>query len=96
MLGYAMDAQEQTGCRVNGLIESVLTMQPDNTGTLLARRLTAIRTDLANGKHRAASGKLQAFINTVHSRSGRTVREPLAREWVAVASEISQAIAAIR
>jgi hypothetical protein len=96
LLAYAMNVREQTDCRVNGLIESVLTMQPDKVGALLVSRLTAIRSDLANGKHRAARGKLQAFVNELRSRNGRTVREPLAREWMAIASQISQALAADR
>ena len=96
LLAYAMNGREQTDCRVNGLIESVITMQPDKTGSHLVSRLTAIRSDITNGKHRAASGKLQAFVNGLRSSSGRTVREPLAREWMAVAAQISEALAADR
>ena len=88
LFGYALDARARTGCRINGLIESIRTMQPDRTGAHLEAKLRDALADLDRGRLEAAAGKVQAFANMVRSRRSPRVAAPLVPEWTGIATEI--------
>jgi len=92
LFAYAMDSQAQAACRINGLIESVHTMQPGTTGALLEARLKAARADIEGGRMEAAAGKLHAFANLVRSRRSPRIAAPLIAEWTEIAAEIVRAL----